>query len=570
MGFDNLMMKFDQLVTSVLGEWDMVSTVIFTSLVAFFIYCVITSRDPDAHPMLLARQSQPSPVRHEGQSAIYRSHSAPHGIPLNSGLNVKDPGDSKWARGRDGDIRDIWRKFISGPTDHENKPTGVPGKLMTVLGKEKVIEHNLAEITRSINLIGQQIKQNGGSNVAIYLPNSVEFLATLFACAFYNLTVVLLPFDQPPATVLSLLKQAKVDTIVAAVGAFPFDEVTKSYPALKQVIWVVDEGNKHMDWNEVPTGTGGAVNVSTWQDIIQDQPATEGTELPELTKDKSNLKNILAFWPSNDGFKLIEYTPANIVAGIAGQIAGLPNNARINQEDLFLPADSLSTLYPLTLTLAAMYSGASLALNSVAGRSPDLTLATQGIAPTIIVASASTLAQTYSETAEKMNSSLYALVHWLETRTLVQYGVMPIASTFSRMYDNLRPILGTSPGKLRLIFVSEQAGVAGPALSSLQLSDLRIYTGSRIVYALTAGKVVGAISQTGICDYRITEPTAKYSHFGAPLSSVEVFFKDTPAHKTTDESVAGEIVVCGPAVVGGQAALGLSGKILSDHTLAYV
>lgn len=453
------------------------------------------------------------------------------------------------------------------------------------------IDSCVAEITRSINLIGQQIKQNGGSNVAIYLPNSVEFLATLFAGAFYGLTVVLLPFDQSPEIILSLLKQAKVDTIVAAVGAFPFDNVTKSYPALKQVIWVVDEGNKHLDWNEVPKGTGGAVNVSTWQDIIQDQPETEGTELPALIKEKSDLKSILAFWPSKSGFELVDYTPANIVAGVSGQIAGLPNNARISPEDLFLPADSLSTVYPLTLTLAAMYSGASVALNSVAGRSPDLTLAAQGIAPTIVVASASTLAKLHSETVEKMNSSLYNLVHWFETRTLVQYGVMPIATTFSRMYDDLRPILGTSPGKLRLIFVSEQAGGAGPALSAVQLSDLRIYTGSRVVYALTTGKVAGAVSQTGIYDYRITEPTAKYSHFGAPLSSVEVLFKDTSAHKTTDDSVAGEvsslldtwtprdqllncystqIVACGPAVVGGQASLGVLGKILSDHTLAYV
>jgi acyl-CoA synthetase (AMP-forming)/AMP-acid ligase II len=115
-------------------------------------------------------------------------------------------------------------------------------------------------------LIGENIKQNGGKTVAIYLPNSVEFLAALFAASFYDLTAVLIPYTQPIETVVSILKQSKADTIIAAVGSFPFDVVANGYPALKQLIWVVDEGSAHLDWNEVPTGTGGAVNVSTWSE----------------------------------------------------------------------------------------------------------------------------------------------------------------------------------------------------------------------------------------------------------------------------------------------------------------
>jgi len=143
MGFDNLMMKLDETVTSVLGEWDIYSSALFAVVLSAFIYQVFTARDPDAHPMLLARQAQASPVRQEGESAVYRSHSAPHGIPLNSGLNVKDPGDSKWARGRDGDLRDIWRRAVAGGLDREGKETGEVGRLLTVLGSEQVVEHDL-------------------------------------------------------------------------------------------------------------------------------------------------------------------------------------------------------------------------------------------------------------------------------------------------------------------------------------------------------------------------------------------------------------------------------------------
>jgi hypothetical protein len=396
---------------------------------------------------------------------------------------------------------------------------------------------DIVDITRQINLIGQQIKHNGGQNVAIYLPNSIEFLAALFASAFYDLTPILVPYDQPIEKIISLLKASKADTVVAAVGSFPFDVMTESYPALKQLIWVVDEGSKHMDWNEVPKGTGGAVNVSTWQEIIQDQESNVGTELPAVDR-TSELKKVLAFWPSGE---LVEYTQANLISGIAGQLTSVPTTQRITHADLFLPVDSLSTIYPLVLTLAALYSNASVALNSVAGQTPDLRIATQGIAPTIIVATPKTLTNTHSETNTKISSPFYSIVHWFQTRSLVQDGVMPVATAFSRMYDSLRPIIGTTPGKLRLIYVAEQAGVDTTPLSAETLSDLRIYTGARIIYALTSSKVAGAVTQTGLYDYRVDDASDKYSHFGVPVTSCEIFFKDTAEHKTTDSVSAGEV-----------------------------
>lgn len=143
--FDNAMLKMDEMLSSLLGDWDIYTTAIAAGLVAFFAYQVFTRRDPDTHPMLLERQAQPSPVRHEGQSAVYRSPSSPYGMELNSGLNVRDPGTSKWMRGRDGDLRDVWRKIANGATDSDGKSTGEKGRIMTVLGSEKVIEHNLGK-----------------------------------------------------------------------------------------------------------------------------------------------------------------------------------------------------------------------------------------------------------------------------------------------------------------------------------------------------------------------------------------------------------------------------------------
>lgn len=139
--FENVMWQLDQGVTGLVYQWNGWSTAIVTALVMFLSYRIFSRTDPDTHPLLLARQAQPSPVRQPGESSVFRSHSVPHGMPLNTGLNVKDPGASKWARGRDGDIRDVWRQAVNG-TSEDGKPVG-KGKILTVLGAEKVIEHSI-------------------------------------------------------------------------------------------------------------------------------------------------------------------------------------------------------------------------------------------------------------------------------------------------------------------------------------------------------------------------------------------------------------------------------------------
>ena len=401
----------------------------------------------------------------------------------------------------------------------------------------RVATDKSADITRQINVIGQQIKENGGSNVAIYLPNSVEFLAALFACSFYDLTAILIPYEQPLEKIVAQLKQSKADTVIAAVGSFPYDAITRSYPALKQLVWVVDEGSKHMDWNEVPEGTGGAVNVTTWQQTMSDSDSSAGTEVPNIDR-TTTPKGVVAFWPTGE---LVYYTQANITAGVAGQLTSIPSVQRIKHGDVFLPVDTLYEIYPLIVTLSALYANASLVLNSVAGRTSDLVLATQGCAPTVIVTGPETLAQTHKEAKAKLNSQVYEIIHWFQNRSLVQHGVMPLATVFSKAFDHLRPIIGTTPGKLRLVFVSEQIGAQAATLSLETLSDLRIYTGARITYALTAAPVAGAVTQTSVYDYRVDEAANTPSHFGAPVTSVEVFLKDTKVHRTSDELSSGEV-----------------------------
>lgn len=190
---------------------------------------------------------------------------------------------------------------------------------------------------------------------------------------------------------------------------------------------------------------------------------------------------------------MVRFTQANLVLGIASQIAAIPTKERLGPSDLFLPVDSLANMHTLVLTLAALYCNASVAFNSVAGRAADLVLATQGVAPTALVASPEMLLKVHAESATKLRSALAKLSHGLSTRSLALDGVFQPSNALSGFCSGARPAVGTTPGKLRLVYVAERAGAGGPHLSTA-LSDLRVFLGARVVYALAAARVAGTVS----------------------------------------------------------------------------
>lgn len=172
--------RLDAAIAEFFSSWNIWTTILSLALVAFLIYPLLTGRDPDTHPFLLARQAQIAPIRQPGESAVYRAIDIPHGYPLRAGLGVKDPGTPKWSAGRPGDLRDIWRTAVRGAVNEEGNPTGQRGKILTILGREKVIEHNPDDLTLGINVIGQYVKRNNGQSVAVCLSNSVELLSAVF------------------------------------------------------------------------------------------------------------------------------------------------------------------------------------------------------------------------------------------------------------------------------------------------------------------------------------------------------------------------------------------------------
>lgn len=227
----------------------------------------------------------------------------------------------------------------------------------------------------------------------------------------------------------------------------------------------------------------------------------------------------------------------NLVAAISAVGSALPRSQRFTPDDVVLSIDSLSRSYPLCQVMNALYSNASVALNSVAGENVDFALATKGVSPTVIIASSRTMADYHDRIMQPHAGPISSFGRWVQTRTL-QAGNMPSKNIFSQL-ARIAPTAELSLDRLRLLCISHRADAESSSrLSSEQLTNLRIYTDARIVYALTGPGIAGAIAQTNVFDYRCL---AGPSHFGAPVSSVEITLTDVSESAASDGLPEGQV-----------------------------
>lgn len=390
---------------------------------------------------------------------------------------------------------------------------------------------------------------------------------------FYDVTPILVPLHLSFETLVDILHSTNADILIAPAGTVPAEHLAMSCPNVKQAIWVVEESSRHMDFGANPSKTLTAVE---WHEIVHGAESSDTASDLDLPSNQG-LPNVISIYQKKQptSYNVIEFTQKvcfeldalqrrttnadslflqNIVSAVAAQVSAVPRNQKIDSSDLFMPLDSLTSIYPLALTFAALFSGASLALTSFAGTTADYDSAFYGVSPSIVVASAETMIQAHKEKSNAVQGNWAKIQQTLQGRALLS----------GRMGKS--HVQGP-----RLIFVSTYIGANPVFLSSKQLHHLRLLTGARIVYALTAAHVAGAIAQTNALDYRLQDTPLEPSHFGAPLSSVEIKVVDTSMSKISDDTdPIGHIVVTGPAVIEGEVNLGVMGRIKEDNTLALV
>ncbi|RPA86990.1 hypothetical protein BJ508DRAFT_410579 [Ascobolus immersus RN42] len=518
------------------------------------------SKDPAIHPFILQRQSNVAPVRKPKESAVYRSQATPTGYPLISGLQLEG---EKAYQTRDGDIRDVWKLA---------KEKG-NGKIITVRGSRKE-EIDIETVDKWIHAIGAFVTAvQGAKRVAVYLPNDIENIVFSFASAFYGFTLIPLPCPADPEELKVIFRKTSPDFLVASAGTLPLEEIGKVH-SLKHVMLVVEKASRHMDWSAT---SDMEITSSTFHGIIEN-PTGVSTPPTDLDLDGISLvyvyKDLMNHWETEN------FSQKVLIAGVAGQLAVLPKKEALTPADVFLPVSGLWEPFTRIVTYAALASGSTLAINSVAGPSTDLSTACAKVSPTVVVASPNTLLETLFQTQGSMLELWHTWIHWFQLRTLSQ-GQIPHGNWLTRINDYARPKLG-DPQRLRIVFTAENGGVKDSApLNSPDLADLRAMLGANIIYGLTSPRVAGAIAQQNIYDYRIDHPlikpnrikkiARKCAHFGPPMPNVEVKLVDVDKYKADDvPEPRGQIAVAGPSVIGGQAEIGVVGKWRKDGCLAYV
>ena len=275
-----------------------------------------------------------------------------------------------------------------------------------------------------------------------------------------------------------------------------------------------------MDWSgDAPDG----FTVNSWHDLVEKNNRSATSEVLPLDKD-SQVPPVSIFCPATNGtYDLVKYSSEvsplqyllqpsdpdvvlqNLISGTAALLATLARAHKLTPADTLLPTTSLTDSYTLCWTLAALYSNASISLNSVAGDKIDLLAATAQSKPTIVIAAPATVQKYLLSPATNLPAGLSK---WRSTRIL-QAGNLPS--------DPSGPL---ALSKLRVMFIPQSTSLpANTRLSSSAMHILRTHLHARIGYALTTPFVAGAVAQTNILDYR---DKGKQVCVGAPMSSIEL------------------------------------------------
>lgn len=107
------------------------------------------------------------------------------------------------------------------------------------------------------------------------------------AAAFYGFRPVLVPHNLQTDQLVAHLQQVKPDFLIAEAGALEIDSVVSACSSLKHVIWVVKEGSRHMDWNVVPEGAGGKVEVVVWHELVDERKTLTSSDVLPVDKETS-------------------------------------------------------------------------------------------------------------------------------------------------------------------------------------------------------------------------------------------------------------------------------------------
>jgi len=103
------------------------------------------------------------------------------------------------------------------------------------------------------------------------------------------------------------LHDVQPDILIAEAGTLGLQSALSGCQTLSCVIWVTKAGNEHMNFAETPGEVAGKVDISTWDDLIEENKSPASMELPSI--DKGNPSPSLSIVESaGNSTTVMEYT----------------------------------------------------------------------------------------------------------------------------------------------------------------------------------------------------------------------------------------------------------------------
>lgn len=120
------------------------------------------------------------------------------------------------------------------------------------------------------------------------------------ACAFYDATIILLPYDQSYENVIRQLHDTKADLLIAQAGSLALEQLTSRLADLKGVVWVVEESSRQMDWETAPLGDKPNIkDVTSWHKLVEKNTGKTTATLPSRSSTLERAR-VITVWLKDD------------------------------------------------------------------------------------------------------------------------------------------------------------------------------------------------------------------------------------------------------------------------------
>lgn len=415
--------------------------------VSIFLYNQYVFHQRDIHEIALNQQSNIGQSRQEDETAVYRNNLVPIGMPLATGLSIR-----QGFRLRNGNLRDIW-SVVMTQKNHDARLRFISAdddELVCDIDHLNGIFKRLVEYFESIDC------KRIGIAVPVY---TFHGFVTTMACWSHGLTAY--TFNRLPRT------QCDVDVLIVDESQLRFAEMFQ----YKKIIVVSKDQSVQYPGQDV-------VNWSSIGDL--DSVRDDSYEY----KYDPSYDNVIPLVDTHN-FQSFSYTHQNFVSSIASIIRTLPLGQEFGRENLLIGYED-STINYWPKILAILLYGGSVVIGSTSNKSFNTAIETHN--PTILSVDSTFANKYFSSIVTKSESTFQA---WKLHRAihLLSQGVFSKNSSLKE-YSNLRIVYigSTSPDS---------------ELSSLQLTTMRALLGCRVICERFLEGTIGAILSTNFYDYRV-------------------------------------------------------------------